>query len=801
MTRTALSALLGHWRRQPVQLAALIVGLALATALWSAVQAINAEARASYDRAASVLSFGAAETLEHRSGKIPLKDYVALRRAGWLVSPILEGRLRTAAGPVTITGLEPLTAPSGAFPPAEGATPEAPDLLTPPGMGVAATETIARFDGVEGLTRLRRSAALAPGRIVTDIGTAARLLESPDHISRLLVLPDQSLGQPRLDMIAPDLIRVAAAADGSDVARLTASFHLNLTAFGLLSFAVGLFIVQGAIGLAFEQRRATFRTLRALGLPLRHLILLLLAELMCLAVVAGALGVALGYLLAGLLLPDVAATLRGLYGAEVAGGLWFDPLWALAAMGIATVGTLVAAAQAIWRVAQMPLLSSARPRAWALASATAMRRQALGGLVLLAGGALAPVVADGLGAGFALLGGLLLGSALLMPLLLSGLILMAERFARRPLAQWFWADTRQQLPGLSLALMALLLALATNIGVATMVASFRTTFTGWLDQRLSAELYITAISDQQARALEVWLYGRADAVLPIVSAEVRLGGAPGRVYGILDHATYRDNWPLLRALPDVWTRIAADDGILINEQLAYRTGLSLGDPLTLAPGWTLPVAGIYSDYGNPAGQALIGMSGFAERFPDAPRRQFGLRTATPAALTASLTDDFGLPPGAITDNGTIKAASLSVFERTFTVTGALNALTLGVAGIAILTALLTLSSLRLPQLAPVWSMGLTRRRLASLEALRSVVLAAVTFVLAVPVGLGLAWALLSVVNVEAFGWRLPMQVFPAQWAGLLGLALVAALLAAAWPARKLARTSPATFLKVFADER
>lgn len=49
MTGTALMALLSHWRRKPGQLATLIMGLGLATALWTSVQAINAEARASYD--------------------------------------------------------------------------------------------------------------------------------------------------------------------------------------------------------------------------------------------------------------------------------------------------------------------------------------------------------------------------------------------------------------------------------------------------------------------------------------------------------------------------------------------------------------------------------------------------------------------------------------------------------------------------------------------------------------------------------------------------------------------------------
>ena len=48
MTGPVLWALIGHWRRNPLQLFTVLAGLALATALWSGVQAINAEARASY---------------------------------------------------------------------------------------------------------------------------------------------------------------------------------------------------------------------------------------------------------------------------------------------------------------------------------------------------------------------------------------------------------------------------------------------------------------------------------------------------------------------------------------------------------------------------------------------------------------------------------------------------------------------------------------------------------------------------------------------------------------------------------
>ena len=54
--------------------------------------------------------------------------------------------------------------------------------------------------------------------------------------------------------------------------------------------------------------------------------------------------------------------------------------------------------------------------------------------------------------------------------------------------------------------------------------------------------------------------------------------------------------------------------------------------------------------------------------------------------------------------------------------------------------------------------------------------------------------LTAVVNVRAFGWRLPVLLFPGRWALIFALALLTAALAAAWPAIRLRRTSPLRLL-------
>ena len=120
MIRACLKALLSHWWRNPLQLFALFAGLALATSLWTGVQAINAEARASYDAAAQTLGQGQYDVLVPRQGdSIAQARYIDLRLSGWLVTPLIEGELMGTR----IVGFDPLTAPAGMGAPAMNSVP------------------------------------------------------------------------------------------------------------------------------------------------------------------------------------------------------------------------------------------------------------------------------------------------------------------------------------------------------------------------------------------------------------------------------------------------------------------------------------------------------------------------------------------------------------------------------------------------------------------------------------------------------------------------------------------------------
>lgn len=818
--RQTLRALLSHWRRHPVQFFSVLTGLWLATSLLTGVEALNSQARDSYARASQMIGGEPQASLSTPSGATFTQQwFVDLRRQGWPVSPLLQGRLMLKDHEnqrLQLMGIEPVSLPTdsavaGQAMPIERIV----EFFTPPGSTWISPDTLQALNLAEGATPqtvnglalppLRVQKDMAPGVLLVDIGIAQTLLEQPGQLSRLLLpkefhaeLPASFTGQ----------LQLKSSGEENNLARLTESFHLNLDALGFLSFLVGLFIVHAAIGLALEQRRGLLRTLRACGVSARMLILCLIVELGMLALIGGVFGVISGYWLASVLLPDVAASLRGLYGAEVAGQLRLSPWWWFSGIGLSLFGALLAGGNSLLRAARLPLLAVADPQAWHQQYARWLRRQGWLAAVLLAIALAALIWGDSLASGFVLMAGLLLGAALVLPVLLSAILNQLLGRSRSVLGQWFLADCRQQLPALSLALMALLLALAANIGAGSMTSGFRQTFNDWLEQRLSAELYINPSNPAQSREMYSWLRQQPNvaAVLPNWQVSVTLQGWPADVFGVIDHPHYREHWPLLDSSgSDPWGHLATDDAVMLSEQLARRLKLQAGQHLTIpTPNgpWSPRIVGIYADYGNPKGHLLVNVNHLLRGWPQLTPNRFNLRIEpknTPTLLSA-LQTRFQLDDSRIVDQARLKGWSVQVFERTFAATAALNSLTLVVAGVALFISLLTQSQSRLGQLAPLWALGVTRKQLMLLNLGQTWLLAVLTLVLALPLGIALAWCLDAVINVQAFGWRLPLRVFPWQLLQLMGLALLATLLASAWPLYSLYRTQPADLLRTFAHE-
>jgi putative ABC transport system permease protein len=212
----------------------------------------------------------------------------------------------------------------------------------------------------------------------------------------------------------------------------------------------------------------------------------------------------------------------------------------------------------------------------------------------------------------------------------------------------------------------------------------------------------------------------------------------------------------------------------------------------------LPVLGIYRDYGNPQSQWMVSQALFKACWPQlAPtgRALYGPPDTDWAGIGLSLRERFSLEADQLIDQAELKAAGMAVFDRTFTVTRALNTLTLLVAGIGIFCAVSAIHHHRVGQQALLASLGMTRRERGGLLLLQWGLLGLLCMVLVWPFGTLLAAYLAGIVTPVAFGWSFPLRLEWLHYAVLASLASGCLLLAVLLPSLRLLQTSPAAMLR------
>ena len=611
---------------------------------------------------------------------------------------------------------------------------------------------------------------------------------------------------------------VPAAARTAFVGQLTRAFDVNLTALSLLALIVGLFLAYNTMTFSVVQRRRTIGMMRALGVTRTEIVAAVLAEALLLGLVATTLGLALGVALGRGLVQLVTQTINDLYFVVVVRDLAIAP--ASLAKAAATRHRGDAA-------------GGDRPRARGDGDAAGGRDPAR-----RAGGA-GPACGrarGGRGRGrprwvgrcsWAGRGGASPGATPGSSRSFSG-----PRFSRRP--PWSappplrgrGSAGSSGLPGrmaarnvvatlsrTGVAVAALMVAVAATIGVGVMVRSFRATVVTWLETSLAADVYVAAPALSGSR--------RGESTLdPTVVARVREtpgAAAVGTYRGVrvtspfgptqlvalgIDPGSYRQFRFLAGEPESVWPAFQDGGAAIVSEPYAYRHGLGVGSVLPLRTDRgerTFPVVGVFADYGSDQGVVMLSRRTYEAHWDDRGVSSMGLVLEAGRDVGAVIADLRARVDGRqellIRSSGAIRAASLEIFDRTFQITNVLRVLATVVAGIGIMSALMALQLERARELGVLRAQGLMPREVWQLVVTETGFLGAIAGILAVPVGIGLALVLIHVINRRAFGWSIDTTVPAEILLQAVGLAVLAALLAGAYPAWRLARTPPAPALR------
>ena len=137
----------------------------------------------------------------------------------------------------------------------------------------------------------------------------------------------------------------------------------------------------------------------------------------------------------------------------------------------------------------------------------------------------------------------------------------------------------------------------------------------------------------------------------------------------------------------------------------------------------------------------------------------------------------------ITTNGMLRATVLEIFDSTFAITWALEAIAIGVAMFGIAATLLALALERRREIAMLRLAGAERRHVRRMIMIEAGVLGVVTQGVGLVVGLVLSLILIYVINVQSFGWTIQFHL-PVVFLVQSTVAVIAATaLAGLWPAR------------------
>ena len=648
--------------------------------------------------------------------------------------------------------------------------------------------------------------------VLADIATAQELLEVTGRLHRIeLVLsdtPSMSGLRSILDRLFPGIsptgasngarwrpalpvgLRAYAIKELELATRsLVDAFYFNLGALSLLAMLVALFLINQTMHLSVVRRSVQMGRLRALGITSAELQCLIVAEALVMGIAGTAVGLLGGWLLAGQLLALVTRTVSDLYFVLSVSRLELD---AVVLMKSILLGVSVSVLAAWWparRGAAAAVVEQTR-RIDQERRLRPARTVILASLVLGLGWLLIRWDASGIVGALVAVGALLLGAAMLMtPVihLVSHLFALPGRWLGH-IGRMSARQLRRNLSRAGVAVAALMIAAAASLGMGVMIDSFRASLDGWLSERLVADVYLEGTSDHpftEAFASELLALDGISGITLYGSAAELSEGRRVRLSVMSERGAVNSRYVMLEGER---TRGA----LIVSESLSVRHDKSVGDFIVLdSPSREveLRVAGVFREYGSGQGRVVMDAELYRRHWGEPQFRAaalFGEGAAFATSLEAlESRDDLRLRR-----RENLRRYSLEVFDRTFAVTLVLRWLVLVVAFVGIQSALLAVQLDRGREFALAHALGFTRRELASLALLDAVALGLCAGVMALPVGAGVSWLLVHVVNVRAFGWTLALSFDPVLFGETLFVAALAGLLAGLTPALKLWRQPP-----------
>jgi putative ABC transport system permease protein len=658
--------------------------------------------------------------------------------------------------------------------------------------------------------------------IVMDLAAAQLALVRYGRVDRILLkvpeTPSLEDWQRRLRALLPPGVEVQPQGTSTNEnRRMLAAFRWNLRLLSYISLVVGAFLIYNTISVSVVRRRPEIGIVRGLGASHGVILSAFLGEAACFGLAGALFGLPLGRFMATGAVQLMAATVESLYVSSRPGSIELDAASILLALSIGA-GVAVASAYPPAREASQvsPVEAMARGRreydvhvhkgrdfwlalALGLAAAAASRAPAVAGKPFF--GYLAAIL-------------LVVASALAMPAFVDAL----TSFSSELLGKLFGVEAKLASRSLAASLRrtsvlvgALSTAIAMMTAVGIMVGSFRQSVVLWMSNQLPADLYLRPAGSPSADRHPTISLGLAEEIakLPAVVAverlrayEIRYQGMPATLVSadlkVLDvirwypHSEFLSGRPQQQVLPE----LRNSNTVVVSEPFTYKHRLKAGDSITLSLGETQTVfriADVYYDYASERGSILMDRNTMLRYLPDPAPTNLAIYVSSGAQLKTVRAEIEKATAGhrvLLFSNRDLRKEAIRIFDRTFAITYALEAVAVIVAIMGIAGALLVLVIDRRREIGLLRVLGAATRQVRKLILVEAGLLGILANLAGLALGLALSLILIYVVNKQSFGWTIRLHWPVEILLGALTIVYGATVLAGLYPAHVAVRLNP-----------
>ncbi len=659
--------------------------------------------------------------------------------------------------------------------------------------------------------------------LVMDIGLAARLLGRENTVSRIMIhTPAGSVNrwEQRLRRVLPAHVTLQPAGTRTrENQRMLRAFRWNLRLLSYISLIVGAFLIYNTVSVSVVRRRPEIGILRALGATRTIILSSFLGESAFVGLLGSLAGIALGRVLAIGAVRLVGSTVNSLYISSQPGPIVLGPAEIVLGLFIGIGVSVVSALSPAREAARVPPVEAMARGRREYEARVKKKRDLLIAVVLGVGAWAAsrmPAVSGRPVFGY-ISALLLVGAcALAIPAMTAAIVSVSSRWLLRSLGPESFLASRSLAASLrrtSVLVAALATAIGMLVSVGVMVGSFRKTVLIWMGQELRADFYIQAAgtsSPDQFGTLSPGLSQKIAAIPGVAAVGIFRGypisyqGLPALLASVNVGVSARySHMPFLAGgrSSTVFSKLRGKDRVIVSEPFANKHHVKVGDTITLPIGETpsgklqpkFRVIGIYYDYARESGTVMMDRATLLKYLPDPSADSIAVYVLPGApgnAVRSAIDRACAGHQVLISSNRNLRANAIRIFDRTFAITYALEAVAVAVAVMGIAGALLTLVIDRRRELALLRFLGASKQQIRSLILYEAGLLGLFSNLAGIVLGMALSLVLIFVINKQSFGWTIQFHWPVAILTGAICLVYGSTLAAGIRPALIAARLNP-----------